>query len=169
MLLYVMRHGIAEDPDPSGVGDDAERELTPEGRKKTRRAACGLRALGADFDVIYTSPLARARQTAELVAAEFGLAALLVRQTTSLSPGAAFADLFRDLAAEPPTSNILLVGHEPHLSGLISYLLTGNAESVEITMKKGSVCGVELRGMPPTEPGTLRFLLQPAQLRALSP
>src|ERR1700678_2627326 len=68
MILYVLRHGSAEDEPPPG-GDDGARRLTARGREKVREAAAGMRALGLKFDAILASPLPRAAETAELVAA----------------------------------------------------------------------------------------------------
>src|SRR5262247_3681236 len=74
MNLYLMRHGIAVDSDQPGPEADGARPLTQKGLKRTRRAARGLRRLGVSFDGILTSPLVRARQTAEIVADALGLA-----------------------------------------------------------------------------------------------
>ncbi|MBK8913081.1 MAG: phosphohistidine phosphatase SixA [Phycisphaerales bacterium] len=167
MRLYIMRHGIAADPDPAGLGSDAERELTPAGRRKTRRAARGLARVVSRMDHILTSPLRRAVQTAELAAAAFGVPPERVRRSATLEPGAAFADLFRELADYPADSAILLVGHEPHLSGLISFLLSGDADAVDVCMKKCTVAALDVGSIPPKQPASLRFLLQPRQLREL--
>ena len=70
MTLYVLRHGLAEDQPPPG-GDDGARRLTARGREKVREAAAGMRALGLKFDAILASPLPRAAETAELVAAVY--------------------------------------------------------------------------------------------------
>src|SRR5262245_2985211 len=73
MNLYLMRHGIAVTADQPGVESDGERALTPKGIKRMRRAVRGLRRLGISFDAILTSPLVRARQTAEIVADTHGM------------------------------------------------------------------------------------------------
>ncbi|QOJ15791.1 MAG: phosphohistidine phosphatase SixA [Planctomycetia bacterium] len=167
MRLYILRHGVAADPDPAGLGSDAERELTPDGRRKTRRAVRGLARVAPRIDHVLTSPLRRAVQTAELAAQAFGVPPERVRRSGTLEPGAKFADLFRELADYPPDSAVLLVGHEPHLSGLTSFLLTGDADSVDVCMKKCTVAALDTGSMPPTQPASLRFLLQPRQLREL--
>jgi len=73
MNVYLMRHGIAQPKDDPKIGSDDERELTKKGAKKARKAAKGLRALKIPFDRIITSPLSRARETAEIVAKVFDM------------------------------------------------------------------------------------------------
>src|SRR5579863_3087078 len=70
MDLYILRHAIAEERNPSGR--DSERRLTEEGREKMRNAAKGMKALELEFDLILSSPYARAKETAEIVAKVFG-------------------------------------------------------------------------------------------------
>jgi phosphohistidine phosphatase len=161
--LYIMRHAEAEDEPESG-GDEA-RPLTARGRERTRAAAAGLRALGLHFDAILTSPLVRAAETAQLVADEYAnnpppqvLAAL----STDVSPRDA-------LAAVAPFAlhgNVLAVGHEPQVSGLVALLLTAKG-NVAIRFKKGACVAL---GVPKTvEPGAaeLRWMFTQRQLRKL--
>lgn len=170
--LYLMRHGIAADIGEAGVLKDADRPLTPEGRAKMKQAAAGLRDLGLKFNVILTSPLLRARQTAEAVAEVLDLQHK-VKIIESLAPGKGFADgegghaeIFLELGAYQ-FDRALLVGHMPDLSELASYLLTGN-RNLNVEFKKGSLCTIEVSSLPPRGPGLLRWLLTPKQMRALS-
>ena len=169
--IYVMRHGIAADLGEGGVLKDADRPLTLEGRAKLKQAALGLRELGPKFNLIFTSPLLRARQTAEVVAEVLELQHK-VKILESLAPGRQFADgegghaeIFLELGAYQ-FDRALLVGHMPDLSELTSYLLTGN-RNLNVEFKKGSLCCVEVSSLPPRGPGLLRWMLTPKQLRLM--
>jgi phosphohistidine phosphatase len=144
--VLVMRHGPAE---PAGHGKDADRRLTAEGRKRTRRAAAALAVIAPIPARIYTSPLVRARETAEILAAATGAASPLV--TPLLAPGFARANLVRELVharIEP----LAIVGHEPDLSGFVGWLLGGRHE-VRLKFGKGSACLVRF-----AEPGEAELL-----------
>ena len=169
--LYLMRHGIAADLGEGGVISDADRPLTPEGRARMKQAAGGIREFGLKFNVVLTSPLLRARQTAEAVAEVLELQHK-VKIIDSLAPGRAFvesegrhAEIFLELGAYQ-FDRALLVGHMPDLSELASFLLTGN-RSLNIEFKKGSLCAIEVASLPPRGPGLLRWLMTPKQLRLL--
>ncbi|MFO0837698.1 MAG: phosphohistidine phosphatase SixA [Phycisphaerae bacterium] len=167
MRLFIMRHGVAGEHGDPDYPDDSLRPLTPDGRKKTRRVARGIAALGIEFDAVLTSPLARARQTADLVVAELELLAEQLIETTSLSPGASRQALLDELSRQDAGASVLLVGHEPDLSQLISELIAGDAEDVAVMMRKAALCELELDEVPPTQRGELRALLQPKHLRAI--
>ncbi|MGE0480259.1 MAG: phosphohistidine phosphatase SixA [Phycisphaerae bacterium] len=167
MLLYVMRHGVAVERGHVDYPNDAERPLTPRGQKRTRQAARGLRALGVEPDLLLTSPLVRARQTAAVVAAELHLTPERIRETSALAPGASAFEVFRELAGDGPPHAVVLVGHEPDLSELISRLLVGDAHALDAPLKKAAVCVVEVHSPPLAARGTLRALLPPGALRAI--
>lgn len=141
MHIYLLRHGIAEDAGP-GVSDH-ERALTAEGQKKLRRAMGAWRRLVAKPDVVITSPLRRARETAELFAEATRFSGAL-RVEEALVPNAATSLAISLLEAEvlSGTSAIALVGHEPHLGYLLGTLLTGHPRQ-PIPLKKGMLVGVE--------------------------
>jgi phosphohistidine phosphatase len=166
-----MRHGIAADLGEGGVLKDADRPLTLEGRARMKQAAAGVRELELKFNVILTSPLLRARQTAEVVAEVLDLQHK-VKILNSLAPGSAFvegegkhAEIFLELGSYQ-FDRALLVGHMPDLSELASYLLTGN-RNLNIEFKKGSICAIEVASLPPRGPGLLRWLMAPKHLRTL--
>ena len=92
MNLYLLRHGIAVPKDDSKIQSDEERPLTRKGAKRMRKAAKGLRALQIDFDRILTSPLPRARQTADIVADKLDLETRL-EELPELAPGTAVQEL----------------------------------------------------------------------------
>ncbi len=159
MEIYILRHGIAEDRSPGGK--DSERALTDKGRKKTRRLAALLKELEVDFDVILTSPLVRARQTAEELAAKMKLKDKITC-SENLKPGFDYEALLAELQETSMKSgSVLLVGHEPDLSGLISRLLIGKP-GLDVEMKKGGLCKLEVRDLASRSGATLQWLIPPA-------
>ena len=165
MNIYLLRHGIAASAEETAP--DGERPLTAKGIKRMRKTARGLRRLGLDFDAILTSPLARARQTADLVAAALGLESQLT-VVEALQPNYAVEELLASLSDYQQRKHLLLVGHEPLLSGTAAFLLTGKKTvALDIALKKGGFCHIEIDSLPPRNPGTLRALLTPKQLRFL--
>lgn len=167
--IFLMRHGIAADLGVGGVIRDADRPLTPEGRAKLQVLAEGMRRLDLKFNIIFTSPLLRARQTAEVVADVLELQHK-VKVLESLAPGKSLigaesgkAELFIEMGAHS-FARALLVGHQPDLSELTSFMLTGN-RNLNVEFKKGGLCAIEMTSIPPRGPGLLRWLLQPRQLR----
>jgi len=164
--IVIIRHAIAEDREAFAVGGrpDAERPLTDRGAARMRRAAQGLRTILPAIDRLVSSPYGRAKQTAEIVAAEY--ADLVVETIDALEPGGEPADLVEWLCGLGRIEVVALVGHEPDLSALVSHLLTGRDE-VSVELKKGATCLLECERPGPGE-CTLRWLLAPGQLRALA-
>ena len=160
MKLYLLRHGDAADPNDPRYPTDAARPLTPKGIKRTRQLANGLRQMDITFDVIFSSPLIRAKQTAEIVARSLKLEKHL-RFTNHLAPGGTFVDLLAQIEhTRPAIKSVLLVGHEPFLSGLISLLCTGGP-ALALEMKKGGLCRLELEMVRAGRCATLEWLLTP--------
>jgi phosphohistidine phosphatase len=163
MRILIIRHGIAEQSDGSGKGDaDAQRELTKAGRRKMRKAAEGLTALVPSVDLIATSPLVRASQTAEIVAKAFG--GVRTVQIAALAPRKPPAQLVEWLNAQPSDSTIALIGHEPHLSTFLCWLLTGLQESF-VELKKGGAGMIEIAAPVSAGRGKLLWICKPSQLR----
>lgn len=162
MDLYILRHAIAASREDQSFPRDSDRPLTAKGAAKLRKVVRGMKALSLSFDLILTSPYLRARQTAELVAAELG-AATKVERTPHLAPDGnprTLIDLIASRGRE--RSSILVVGHEPYLSQLISVLLAGDAR-IAITMKKAGLCKLALQTPRYGRCATLDWLLTPAQ------
>jgi phosphohistidine phosphatase SixA len=110
----------------------------------------------------------RARQTAEIVAQALGLEKNL-EELSALAPGNSPSDLWTSLAPYRDREHLLLVGHEPFLSAVFSYLLTHDERrSIAVDFKKGGVCRIEITALPPSKAGTLHWFLAPKQLRALA-
>ena len=166
MKLYILRHGDAvEHGDPRYK--EAERPLTKKGRQRTRLLAHALRQMEIGFDVILSSPLTRARETAELVAHGTRQARKL-ELTDALAPSGSMETLVHRLNAIHPTpDSLLLVGHEPYLSGFTSLLCTGGPDLL-LTFKKGALCRLEVDELRCGQCATLEWLLTPRLLVLLS-
>jgi phosphohistidine phosphatase len=160
--LYVIRHGLAEERGDA-YPDDAKRPLTDEGISRMRKAARGLARIGVTLDIVLTSPLVRARQTAEAVAAGLDPRPSIVN-VDSLAPDGSYAAVIADLEKHSRKTRIALVGHEPTIGELAARLI-GSRHAIEF--KKGAVCCIDLETVPPAGPGALRWLLTPKILRAL--
>lgn len=160
MKLYLLRHGDAADHNDPRYPTDAVRPLTPKGIKRTRQLANGLRQMDITFDVIFSSPLVRARQTAEIVARSLKLEKKL-QLTNHLALDGAFVDILAQIEhIRPAAKTVLLVGHEPFLSGLISLLCTGGP-LLGLTLKKGALCRLEVATLKAGRCAMLEWLLTP--------
>ena len=120
--LYILRHGIAIPHGTPGVPED-ERPLTPKGEKRIKEVGRGLAAFGLELDRIITSPLPRARRTAQIVAQELGLTDRLV--TSPVLSADSDAQTIRDWLRERHTDRLMIVGHNPSLSDLVGLLILG--------------------------------------------
>jgi phosphohistidine phosphatase len=162
MDIYIIRHAIAVDEGTSGYEDDSQRPLTDKGRKKMRQIAKGLRSLGVEFDLVLSSPYARARETAEIVADVFKIKKK-VAFTDNLIPTGEPDLLIAELNEKDSMQSIALVGHEPHLSNLVG-LLTTDGKQLEVTLKKGGVCLLSADDLHQEHRATLEWLLTPGIL-----
>lgn len=152
MILYFLRHGKAGHG--SMAPDDDERVLTAAGIEALRAAAPVWRRINLRPDVVISSPLPRALQTAELLVAGLGLSDPPVVDDR-LRPGAEWADLARAMAAHASAHRVMFVGHEPDLSQA-ACLLTG---ARAIRLRKGSIACIEFPGVPEPGSGELVWLL----------
>ena len=150
MQLLLLRHGKAED---RSAGGDFTRELEEKGHEQARHAARILAAADLLPDIVLTSPVLRAKQTADTFTDAAGMPGAVVQSW--LSCGMSPHDALAELAAFPDFQRIMIVGHEPDFSELISHCLGTSSASVEI--RKGSVTCIELR--PPSPRAILRFLI----------
>ena len=160
--LYLIRHGVAEERG-SEWPDDAKRPLTDQGAMRLRKSARSLRKLEVIFDVILTSPLVRARQTADIIAAAFDPTPPIV-VVEALAPGGAHAAILSELEKQGKKPRIAIAGHEPGIGELAARLI-GLRHPIEF--KKGAVCRIDVDAQPPTAPGALRWLLPPKVLRSI--
>ncbi len=159
MELYFLRHGDAEDPRPDLP--DAQRALTEEGVRTTESEALGLRKLGLAPGVILTSPLLRARQTAEIVARALGAGEPIAED--ELASGCDIDRLARALSRHPGHEQVIVVGHEPDFSTMIGELVGG----AKVELKKGGLALVSLSEVAPGA-GVLRWLLTAEHLCAMA-
>ena len=162
MKLLLVRHAAAVPSGTPGVPDD-ERPLTPEGVAKFRVAAKGLARIMRRPDVLLTSPLPRARATAEIAARAFK------RIEPTVEPALAHGsvdDVMTALGKRPAGATIALVGHEPTLSMILARLL-GAADGERLAFKKGGAALVDLPDGP-SAGGQLVWFLKPKVLRALA-
>jgi phosphohistidine phosphatase len=164
MNFYILRHGIAQEMGMPGMDKDSERELVPEGRRKLRKIAAAMNALDLSLDVILTSPYVRAEQTAWTVAEAFGMKAK-VELTDDLTPSGSMRDLIAAInGRKPAPADVLLVGHEPYLSELISLLVSGGGDGISVVLKKGGFCRLSVQTLKYGRCASLEWLLTPKQM-----
>ena len=166
MHLLVIRHadaGDAADFARSGRPDD-ERPLSDEGRRKMKQVARGLCVVVPEIAALAASPLVRARQTAEIVAAAYD--GITVETVSALRPGEAPAGLAQWLERHGAAGVAAVVGHEPHLGTTVGWLVSGETHSV-LELKKGAACLLSCDTAWGPGKAVLRWALTPGQLRAL--
>lgn len=161
--LYLIRHGLAAERGEE-YPDDSKRPLTSEGIARLRKEARALDALGIGFDQILTSPLVRARQTAD-VFAESLKSTPPVANTDALAPAGAPANVIQELHRHAKKGRIALVGHEPNMGELAARLVGARAP---FEFKKGAICRIDFETLPPKGLGTLRWFVTPRMLRRLA-
>jgi phosphohistidine phosphatase len=167
MDLYIIRHAIAQPLGRKNEFTDEKRALTSEGRERMREVAKGLRKAGVELDLLLTSPLVRAVETAEIVAGTLGLGKKEMAETANLVPGASAEKLFAEIKRRNGAESIALVGHQPDLGMLISRIIQGG-DNLGVQLKKGSVCLINVLETVPTLRGDLMWMLTPKQLRMFS-
>ncbi len=156
MNLFLIRHGKAEVKSESGR--DFDRELTPKGRRKIESIALRLNNLGIIFDKIYSSPLVRAKQTAELFLHHM-INECSYEINNSLAAGCDTKSLLDNIIFEH--ENIAIVGHEPDMSQILSDL----CGAVHVQFKKGGLAKISFEGQPRIGAGRLEFLVTPKLLK----
>jgi phosphohistidine phosphatase len=167
MELYILRHAIAEAAPNPPSGGDSRRRLTAEGAEKMRRAAKGIKALELSFDLILSSPYLRAKETAEIVA-DVLHAARRLETSSLLQPDGSLKEFIEELKKKHgEKKSVLLVGHEPGLSRLISVLTSSGAQT-SIEFKKGALCKLNTETLEYGRCATLEWLLTNRQLRRLA-
>jgi len=153
--LYFLRHGKAWSRGDWREDDDL-RPLTAAGEALVRAEGRAMKAMGLAPDVIVTSPLARARRTAEVVAEELGMSDRLV-EDARLAGGFDAAGLAEIVARHGDAASLMVVGHEPDLSATVAALIGGG----RVDFKKGALARVDVQG-PQLDDGILAWLLTPA-------
>ena len=165
MNLFVLRHGEAgarvEAPEK-----DAERPLTAEGRREIADVAKFIANLRIEFALIATSPLKRSIGTAEIVARKLRTLNRL-EEWDELRPTGDTVELFRRLSRLGVTEQVLIVGHEPYLSGMIAEIVSGKT-GANLVLKKGGLAKVRINTFKPEVSGELRWILTPKLMKRIS-
>ena len=164
MQLLLVRHGIAEDRETWAPRDDDSRPLTEGGKRKMKEAAKGLQALVPKVDLLASSPLTRAMQTAMILARVYGRAE--PSKVDALIPGQhppAFAAWLR---TQVTRKTVAVVGHEPALGTIISWLAAGIEQSF-VELGKGGACLLDLGERIDAGEAMIEWVLRPSHLRAL--
>jgi phosphohistidine phosphatase len=168
MNIYILRHASAGVRRANPILYK-KRPLDKEGKSHCLHLAHVLNAMKLQFDLIVSSPLKRCMQTASLVGTETGYESKILT-SAALAPDATLAQFQKLLRECSAHENLLLVGHNPNLTGFLGSLLvaapTGAAACVRL--RKGSVARVNLSQMGQAGgPGTLQWMLDPRMVRAL--
>jgi len=153
MNLYLIRHGDAEPISPAK--SDNKRELTSKGKESIRKAAEGWKKIIKSIDVIASSPLLRAVQTAEIVAAVLNYKEKIITDKR-INSGCKLEDLI-DFVRSFDEDDIAIIGHEPDMSRHLSALVSSSGMYAEF--KKGSIAKIKFEGKVKASRGTLEFLI----------
>jgi phosphohistidine phosphatase len=159
MQLYILRHGAADER--PGIADE-ERGLTEEGRRQIAGVAASARTEGAEASLVLTSPLRRARETAQIAAAVWGGSPEFL-ETPALLPDAEPHEVWDEIRMHRNQPQVLLAAHEPLLGRLVAFLL--NAPSALIDMRRGSLARVDVDHFSAQPQGILRWLITPGLVK----
>lgn len=163
MRLLIIRHAIAEDAAPGQR--DADRQLTKPGRRKMHSAAAGLRTVVPQISILAASPLARAKQTAAIVSEAYD--GVSITTLDALKPGKPLKSILTWLQGRPADATVAVVGHEPQLGLLASWLLCGEQRRSFVQLKKGAACCLGFAQAVQHGKAVLEWSLKPSQLRDL--
>jgi phosphohistidine phosphatase len=163
LSLYLVRHALAADRGDA-YPDDTLRPLTAKGIARFRKAVEGLARLNVGLDTILTSPLVRARQTADILAKGLSGSPPVV-ETDALRPGARFEQLVRAVTQCSGSAAVALVGHEPDIGAMAGRLLHSPEP---LAFNKGAVCRIDFDQWPTDGPGRLRWFVTQRILRKLA-
>jgi phosphohistidine phosphatase len=164
--IYLVRHAIAAERGAK-YPDDRLRPLTAVGARRFATSVRGLASLGVTIDLVLTSPLARARETAALLASNLKTKKPPIEVLDALAPGGRHTAIVEAISRHAKRHRRLaLVGHEPDLGELAARLIGARGN---IEFKKGAVCLIDVDAATPGGPGTLRWSLPPRVLRGLAP
>lgn len=164
MDVFFLRHGEAGNR-VAIPSKDVERALTESGKEEIEEIAESFERMDLEFNKIVSSPLARARETAEIVANAQKKSGK-VELWDELRPEGNRLDLYRKLSRLRQDADVLLVGHEPYLSNVIGEIISGSLAS-KIKIKKGGLARVQITSFAPKPTGDLWWLLTPRQLKKM--
>ena len=159
MILYVLRHAIAEEPRPGQ--SDSTRQLTETGRSRCRRVLAHAKRVKVQPQNILTRPYDRAAQTAEIAKAELGFDRELIT-SNALLPFVSVQDLWNEIRDYTAGGDVMVVGHNPQLSMLVVWLLGGRADA--LWLKKSGLVALDIGGAGPRPRAELSWLLTPGSV-----
>ena len=162
MELLIIRHAIAFERDRHRWRDDAARPLSPAGMRRARKAAAGLKEFSKAPDLLLTSPLVRARQTAQILTEVAGWPT--ATEASELAPGERVPAVLA-LLGKARGKLVAIVGHQPELGTLLTACLLGDGEVLPIEMKKNAVACLSFSGTVRAGHAALRWLATPRMLR----
>lgn len=162
MVLLLVRHAVAFERDRHRWRDDAARPLSPAGTRRARKAAIGLKQLSRAPDRVLTSPLVRARQTAQILTDVAGWPQ--AEEAPELSPGESALAVLA-LLGKDHSRLVALIGHQPGLGTLLTACLLADGRDLPIEMKKNAVACVSFEGPPRAGRAALKWLATPRMLR----
>ena len=164
MRLYIVRHSNALNIGEEGIRHDDERFLSPKGRKRAEMVGKALKAMGCEPELILTSPLARALETAEIIAGVLQ-PDMAVETSEGLRPGGMADDVVQALGERTPAS-VLVSGHAPDVTDMTCQFLGQNV-SADIRFGKTAVACLVFEDSPAVGDGRLEWLMQPDQLKRI--
>lgn len=168
MRLYIVRHAIAAPHGTPGIPDD-ERPLTDKGIRKMRRVATGLLNLGYVPEIILSSPLPRARQTADILLKAFGKNRIPLKETPELAPSGNRDEVYMLIMSyrNKLKKSLMIVGHQPSLGEIAGEIVWGSPDC-SLDLKKGGVCVIDLDRAGDRPAGSLVSLLTPSILTKIA-
>jgi phosphohistidine phosphatase len=164
MELLIVRHAIAFERDRQRWRDDDARPLSPAGIRQSRKAAAGMKEFIKAPNRLLSSPLVRARQTAQILTDIAGWPQ--AEEVHELSPGEAVMGVLT-LLGKDRSKRVAVVGHQPGLEALLAACLLGEDGTLAVDMKKNSVACVSFKGSPRAGSAVLKWLATPRMLRGL--
>jgi phosphohistidine phosphatase len=166
MKLYLLRHGIAVERIGGVIRSDFERPLTDEGRRELEVISLALKRLNVKAELVISSPLLRAKQTAEIIAEVHALDKP-IEISECLAPGGAVSDVYKVLRKFSSLQEVFLVGHEPDIGRLAGALLWAGTE-FDMPFKKAGICRIDISDVPPSYPGRLKWFVTPKMISCLA-
>ena len=163
LVLFILRHGEARSR-MTDAAKDSDRALTANGKTEMQIVGKSLKESGLRASQIVTSPLRRARETAEIIAHTLRIP--LLEEWDDLKPDGDRESLYRKLARIDASSSVVLVGHEPYLTSMIGDII--GAPDARLVLKKGGLAKVRVTSFAPRVRGELRWLLTPKLMAGMS-
>ena len=160
MNLYILRHGISEARNESKYPNDLERPLSKRGKSKINEIGELMDDLDIKPDYILSSPAKRSSESAKLIQKMLGIKKERLLTSNNLLPELPISGIIEEISEKYESKDVLLVGHEPMLSTLISQLTSGNPDAT-IQLKKGALCCLKFDKLSQEKCAMLTLLLNP--------